>query len=375
MSILPRTQKTPQNVGFFDPEKEKEIKKRRALAQQLMSSAQPQETQVVSGIAIPQSSTSGLVKGLQQGIGAYQMGKADDLESKQDSARTQAISDAILGDDPKAAAAALLQDPETQGLAIQLMKDQKGGVGGSTGELLDRLVAEDNGVDSLSDALSLLKGGAGSQGRLNQQILLGNQAEYAKKSGQKRAELEYEPQIKRASQDQLNQSNVSFAGDIAAEKEIGKERGIAEAGLDAKTAFYPKLESAVERLSELGQDATYTMAGRASDAVGRELGFEPGDGAVARAEYQATVDNEVLPLLRQTFGAAFTVAEGDSLRATLGDANKAPAEKDAALRAFIRQKQTELESLQRQTGQPVTGAPQSNQRSRLEELRAKYGQR
>ena len=56
----------------------------------------------------------------------------------------------------------------------------------------------------------------------------------------------------------------------------------------------------------------------------------------------------MLPLLRQTFGAAFTEREGQSLKNTLGDPDKSPEEKDAVLRSFISQKLAQVESLQRQ---------------------------
>ena len=63
-----------------------------------------------------------------------------------------------------------------------------------------------------------------------------------------------------------------------------------------------------------------------------------------------------LPLLRDTFGAAFTVKEGETLRATLGDPNYSPAEKDAVLSAFIDQKNNKVMALKRQIGQnPYVG--------------------
>ena len=111
-------------------------------------------------------------------------------------------------------------------------------------------------------------------------------------------------------------------------------------------------------------------------------------GAVARAEYIATVANEILPLLRQTFGAAFTAAEGESLKATLGDPNSSPAEKDAQLKAFIAAKERQIRSKQRRVGEvPREGkqnqqvAPQSaldylknnNSPAMRKQFKAKYG--
>jgi hypothetical protein len=131
---------------------------------------------------------------------------------------------------------------------------------------------------------------------------------------------------------------------------LGKEQGTAGASLKAAEAALPRLEEAVKKLSDLGKSATYTQAGQAKDYISRQAGLEPSEGAVSRAKYIAHVKNNVLPLLRTTFGAAFTVAEGDSLLATLGDPDMSPGEKDAVLDAFISDKKAEIGTLQRQTG-------------------------
>lgn len=149
-------------------------------------------------------------------------------------------------------------------------------------------------------------------------------------------------------------------------QEVGKRLGEAQGTLTFLDANMPKLEEVTNRLGQLADTATYTMAGRGADFLNRELDRTPRQGAVDRAEYIATVDNEVLPLLRDTFGAAFTVKEGESLRATLGDANKSPAEKDAVLKAFINQKKAQVQALQRQTGQqPNIQSTQNPQRAQI----------
>lgn len=139
----------------------------------------------------------------------------------------------------------------------------------------------------------------------------------------------------------------------AAATKRGTEMGDAEAKLQSMEASMPTLENVTGRLSKLGKIATYTKTGQARDAALRELGMDIPDAAVARTEYISTVDNEVLPLLRQTFGAAFTASEGERLRVTLGDPDKTPEEKDAVLRSFITAKKGEIDSLRRQTGQPA----------------------
>lgn len=142
---------------------------------------------------------------------------------------------------------------------------------------------------------------------------------------------------------------------------IGKAAGEANVAADSLESKMPGLEGVVQQLETLADEATYTMAGQGLDAVRKQFGMQPRDAAVARAEYIATVDNQVLPLLRDTFGAAFTVKEGETLRATLGDPNKSPEEKKAVLRAFIEQKKRDYVALQQQAGNgaraPEAGAP------------------
>lgn len=123
------------------------------------------------------------------------------------------------------------------------------------------------------------------------------------------------------------------------------------AALRERKATLPELEETVKELSALGKQATYTMTGQARDALMREAGMEPTVGAQARTAYTAMVDNQILPLLRQTFGPQFTVEEGNRLRETLGDPNKSPKEKDFVLDAFIRQKKKDITSLERELGE------------------------
>lgn len=139
--------------------------------------------------------------------------------------------------------------------------------------------------------------------------------------------------------------------------EVGKAKGEKESLYKSTASKMPQLMDTVGRLSDLGKKATYTYGGLATDFLGRQVGITK-DSAIARTEYLKTVDNEILPLLRDTFGAAFTKAEGDSLRATLGADNLSPEEKDAALRAFITQKVGTLQSMERELDLPqVTETP------------------
>lgn len=141
---------------------------------------------------------------------------------------------------------------------------------------------------------------------------------------------------------------------------VGKAAGENDALLADMEASFPRLEQVASDLSTLGKRATYTKTGQARDFIVQETGFGSTEGATARKEYIAKVDNEVLPLLRQTFGAAFTQKEGESLKATLGDPNVPPEQKDAVLRAFIDTKRAQIETQKRRVGiapKPVSQNP------------------
>lgn len=143
--------------------------------------------------------------------------------------------------------------------------------------------------------------------------------------------------------------------DVAAAKAAAEAQGQAFTERARLEASLPGLNDVVARLRALSEVATYTRSGQAFNAVARELGFQPSEGATARAAYIATIDNEILPLLRETFGAQFTEREGQSLKATLGDPNMSPAEKNAVLDAFIAAKIRNLET--RSTVQGAMGTP------------------
>ena len=160
---------------------------------------------------------------------------------------------------------------------------------------------------------------------------------------------------------------LSTAEDIAAAAARGAVKGKDEGETAAKLAEMernmPSLMTVVDKLNALSEKATYTEAGKFRDALRRETGKDVGEGAVARAQYIAMIDNQVLPLLKQTFGAAFTEAEGAALRDTLGDPDLSPAEKKAVLSAFIEQKKRDFIAY---GGQPSAGGSISDEQ--LEEM-------
>lgn len=134
----------------------------------------------------------------------------------------------------------------------------------------------------------------------------------------------------------------------ASQRVQGKAQGEVKSKLASVKSKLPGLSIVVKKLEVLADEATYTTAGQAVDFLMKETGQSPRASAVARAKYVSMVDNQVLPMLRDTFGAAFTVKEGDTLRATLGDPNKHPEEKKAVLKSFIEQKIRDVEALEAQ---------------------------
>lgn len=155
--------------------------------------------------------------------------------------------------------------------------------------------------------------------------------------------------------------------DQAEATKLGNVLGEKKSLLRSIESKMPQMQALSEKLSALGQAGTYTTAGQWTDSLMRQAGLDVPDSAIARTQYMSTVDNEILPLLRDTFGAAFTENEGNSLRATLGDPDKSPPEKDAALAAFVESKHNQLTSLKAEVGSYETGdeKPKSNQSKKI----------
>lgn len=129
-------------------------------------------------------------------------------------------------------------------------------------------------------------------------------------------------------------------------------------------AAMPTLLESVNDLGKLADIATYTLTGRAFDEMTKQLGFGSTKGANARAKFVSIVDNQVLPLLKQTFGSAFTEAEGNRLRDALVDPNSTPEQKKLQLEAFVTQKARNIQSGQRELQVPVTPIDELLQRER-----------
>lgn len=140
--------------------------------------------------------------------------------------------------------------------------------------------------------------------------------------------------------------------EISKARAIAKDKGEIFTELNQMQAALPGLQGTIESLRELAPIATSTLGGRIFDTAVKETGFGSTKGATARAKFIAVINNQVLPLLKPTFGAAFTVQEGESLKATMGDPNATPEEKMAQLDAFVAQKVRDIESKEAQLQQP-----------------------
>lgn len=118
-------------------------------------------------------------------------------------------------------------------------------------------------------------------------------------------------------------------------KEKGEGAGVDELEYERFMAQIPSLINVSQKLYKLADAATYTKIGKFSNAFRRQLGVDVGDAAEARAKYENMVRTEVMPLLRPTFGAQFTLKEGEWMMDTLGNFDLSSEEKKAQIEARI----------------------------------------
>lgn len=109
-------------VSFFNPQNETDIKRKRMMADQLKALSKPQETQMVSGIAIPNSPLSGLAQALAQVGATSQEMDAENLQTKDALDRQKFMAELIKnsGSDPQALAQGLLSNPSTMDSGLSL---------------------------------------------------------------------------------------------------------------------------------------------------------------------------------------------------------------------------------------------------------------
>lgn len=333
------------NVQFYKPSVYKEnntdIQRLRDFAKQLMSQSQPTDTQIVSGVAVKKSPIEGLSNALKMGLGAYASDKADEMQKQSDTQRNELLRQAIQ---QKSLDPLMNGSTDMQMMALQQqMNDQ---ANQKAFEQQKQLAQMRNMNDPASSGGAM---GAMVHEYMNATGLPFDKALYAVQTGM------------RQGLSMGNDGSISPMPGVAESKgaikageshgtEVGKGQGEAENRLQDLQSSLPELDNTVNKLSDLADKATYTTVGRGVDILSKELLGKSTEGATARSDYMATVDDVLLPQLRQTFGAQFTAKEGEQLRATLGDPNSTPEQKKAVLNAFIWQKQQTLESLGRRTG-------------------------
>jgi hypothetical protein len=190
--------------------------------------------------------------------------------------------------------------------------------------------------------------GPEAQQRIQQEMRAERQSEL------KQRQAEADIRIKESRQKETDKKDVALDFNGLIEEKVqearskAKARGEALTELEQMEAALPELRAVVGRLKELSEVATHTITGRAWNAIRRELGFGATEGGEAMAEYISIVANQVLPLLKPTFGGSFTVQEGAELKSTMGDPKLSPAEKIVQLDAFIAQKERNVRSKSRQ---------------------------
>lgn len=149
---------------------------------------------------------------------------------------------------------------------------------------------------------------------------------------------------------------LDFQRQLVSQKEqskvIGKQTGTDIDKLATIESSLPELNERVKKLSEIGQKASFTFAQISRDFFSRQVKGKATEGSIARKQYISKLDQTVLPLLKQTFTGTTTDTELNALRNTLGNANLAPAEKDAVLQGFIQEQMDKSSSLRRKLGLP-----------------------
>lgn len=171
------------------------------------------------------------------------------------------------------------------------------------------------------------------------------------------------------------EQELDFRSRIAEDVELAKVRAKARGenlnAVQEAEAQLPGVRDVVGKLKVLADEATFTLPGRAFNTVAKQFGIST-DGSTALSSMIAIIDNQVLPLLKPTFGAAFTVQEGESLKKALADPNSTPESRKAQLDAFIAQFERNIDSKRRLS--EIRGQPeiQSSNQPTLDDLVNQY---
>ena len=128
-----------------------------------------------------------------------------------------------------------------------------------------------------------------------------------------------------------------------AEREQAKKESEAENRLRTQEELYGSSKQLADKLYNLADEATYSLAGRGLDLGAYLLGLDT-KGSIAREAYSQTVANELIPKLKQMLGGQFTEKDREALMGTLGNPNSTPNEKKAAINAYMETRLRELEA-------------------------------
>ena len=167
----------------------------------------------------------------------------------------------------------------------------------------------------------------------------------AERAGEKEAaKVKAKAEAEAEKVDLIASTKSAIASAVETAKIQAKDKGETLTSLGQAKAALPGLNNVVDQLRELAPIATSTIGGKIFDTAVKELGFGSTKGADARAKFIAVVNNQVIPLLKPTFGGAFTFQEGEALKATMGDPDATPSQKLEQLDAFIANKVREIEA-------------------------------
>jgi hypothetical protein len=278
------------------------LQRRQSLLSAAASGQQVDTTETDEALQLLQTNPELLAQRMQQAIDAQSQIAATGQGATAGEREFQTLT-ALVKADPE------LKTPEAQAAAVKLGLRPRAGLSAA------ERIATDPRLSEKVAAAEAEKEGAKEGAKLGQQ-------------------LKFKPLI---------QSAIKLA------EEEARAQGESLTTLKRARAALPGLLETVGALRQLAPVATSTFGGKAFNTVVKELGFGATKGATARAKFVALIDNQILPLLRETFGAAFTQKEGETLKATMGDPDASPEEKIAQLDAFIEQKMRSIETSERET--------------------------
>lgn len=323
---------------FFDPQQQQEAIRRRKLGEQLMAVGKQQPTQVVSGLAVPQSAAEQLARGLAAGIGSYQNARANALEDEYRVKSQQGLAEALkqYGNDPKALAGVLLQSPEYANAGLDIY----------TGSMeADRQAAAEEAKynRTRADALADFE----RKAALNKEL--------------RAMELERDEQkYQRNKQDRIELAGIKSGANIIQDGEIvpnpEPQKPSLSKGQEAVDKAFAKEYVALQsvggladidkRVGQLQEAAASLQSGK--NITGAWTGLVPEFAEPAlipsTVETREAVEEVVQRNLREVLGAQFTQREGDRLIARAFNPKLSEEENAKRVGRLIKQIESALRS-------------------------------